>query len=1033
MSNIAPSMPALLDIQATHSDDLHPALHATPASAHALAVTLIRSELPSRLNKSFHLDNGALKKTASAHLVRGCCERLTFPDLTAFDQALEVMPPHAALTYGVTDAQHAQIVAQKDHRDDMDAITRTRRFFSYRRAPGIWMLDHDADGERRLDPDDLIAALTTAAPVLADAPMLWRASSSSNIVTPDGIDSGLKGQRLYLPVCDAALIPAAGKALVQLLWANGQGWIEIGKAGQALQRTLVDAVVWQPERLDFVAPPTLADGITRTPPPSRILGDPAARFDLRQLIDLADGTIQAQAVSAQKAATAAKMDACHVARETWVEQQAPVMATQAGITLERAKAALMKAANTLTLTGDFLLIASDGTEVTVGALLDNPGHWHGRRFHEPLEPDYGNRDARIAWANLRSGGRPTLFSHAHGGRRFTLLRPAKRIQLRRGDRARVVDQCLDLTRERGELFDFGDGAALVRITDDARALPVNRDWLTDFFDRTMAFYVQVERKKEGDSVFEDEPADAPQWAATRIIAKDGERGLPRLNAIVTAPTLRLDGSILDAPGYDAPSRLLFLSNTPDLPHLPTHPSQANAANALQRLWAPFAQFPLVDAVDRAVVLAALLTACVRASLPTAPGFGFDAPTAGTGKTLLAQAIGALFTGDLPPALPPASTQDEEARKRLFAALRDNHRTILWDNIREPFGNAALDAFLTASTFTDRILGKSETATLPNRALFLATGNNLRLVGDTCRRVLMARLDARIEQPYRREFEFCPAQMALSRRYELVAAGLTLIRAWITAGRPRHGKGRSASFEGWDELVRQPVCWVASWSHDLQLADPLNATERAFEADPESSKLAALLDAWARCFAVNIERLTVAKLIQYANTESNYSANGYPIAETDDKHETRTALRDALMEIAGERGGTAINPRMLGRWIERHAERRLNGRRFVQDGMSHHAKRWMVASDTAQRAEKNSRNSPNSPFPESGATDREHNSPPNQIGNSQRNQTSYDERWAGRGELGSYREFFPGQDEASEKGSFPHQDASSQMIEVEGEL
>ena len=129
---------------------------------------------------------------------------------------------------------------------------------------------------------------------------------------------------------------------------------------------------------------------------------------------------------------------------------------------------------------------------------------------------------------------------------------------------------------------------------------------------------------------------------------------------------------------------------------------------------------------------------------------------------------------------------------------------------------------------------------------------------------------------------------------------------------------------------------------------MDATERAFEADPESSKLAALLDAWAGCFRVNVARLTVANVIQHANTDTRPGENGYPIAETDDNRETRTALRDALLEIAGERGGTAITPRILGRWIERHAERRLNGQRLVQEGISHRAKRWMVASDATRR-------------------------------------------------------------------------------------
>jgi len=286
---------------------------------------------------------------------------------------------------------------------------------------------------------------------------------------------------------------------------------------------------------------------------------------------------------------------------------------------------------------------------------------------------------------------------------------------------------------------------------------------------------------------------------------------------------------------------LLLTDTPETPHMPAAPTPEDAKTALATLWTPFRLFPLVDAVDRGVVLSTLLSACVRANLPAAPGTALDAPTAGTGKTLLGRAVGALALGYAPPVLPPASNKDEEVRKRLFAALRDGHRVLLWDNVREPLGNAALDAFLTAPTFTDRILGISETATLPNRTLFLATGNNLRLVGDTCRRILPARLDARIERPYAREFDFDPLQTVLARRQDRVTAALTLIRTWINVGCPRCGEGRTASFEDWDELVRQPVCWVATW--DDSFADPIKATERAFELDPETAKLDALLAAW----------------------------------------------------------------------------------------------------------------------------------------------------------------------------------------------
>ena len=140
--------------------------------------------------------------------------------------------------------------------------------------------------------------------------------------------------------------------------------------------------------------------------------------------------------------------------------------------------------------------------------------------------------------------------------------------------------------------------------------------------------------------------------------------------------------------------------------------------ALLRLWAPIAKFPFVGAEDRGVALSAMLTAVMRGSLPTAPGFAVDAPSAGSGKTLLAKVLGILATGEEPSISSP-SVQEEEMRKRLFASLREGARVVLWDNLREPLGGASIDAFLTASSYTDRILGVSDTARLPNRALSFA--------------------------------------------------------------------------------------------------------------------------------------------------------------------------------------------------------------------------------------------------------------------------------------------------------------------------
>jgi hypothetical protein len=207
------------------------------------------------------------------------------------------------------------------------------------------------------------------------------------------------------------------------------------------------------------------------------------------------------------------------------------------------------------------------------------------------------------------------------------------------------------------------------------------------------------------------------------------------------------------------------------------------------------------------------------------------------------------------------------------------------------------------------------------------------VGDTCRRILPARLDARLEKPYAREFAFCPLETVLSRRFELVTAALTLVRAWITQGRPRHGKGRTASFEKWDDLVRQTVCWVATW--DPRFSDPLTATERAFELDPETSKLAALLSAWSS--QVGTKPTTTARLIGIATTDANFPGD-----------DARPGLLDAITEIAGERG--TINHRMLGRWIERHVERRHDGIRIERGKLSRGSPTWILVRDDAPAAD-----------------------------------------------------------------------------------
>jgi len=883
-----------------------------------LQFTVYTSTAPKMLTKVFGVDaDGRLTKTTVASMTAGRAQRTTVVNLHELAAKLRTLTSAQAVGWGVAATDTVHITTADREEPDFDALARTRRNFAFPKGPGIMMLDHDGMPESELDRDALRQRLLDACPALATAPMLWRPSASAGLVAPDGRQlTGLHRHRLYIPVTDASAIPEAGKRLVSLLWAAGMGWHEVGRAGQALARCLVDASVWQPERLDFAAPPILQDGIRRPAELTHVYGDAAALFDLSAIV--VTPADQKSASKRQRESRDAIKPRCKLQREAWVDQHAPVLAAARNIPEEKARNVLMRASEHAVLMGDFTLTAADGAQVSVGDVLDNADRWHNTRFADPLDPDH---DRRVAVVNLRSGARPFLYTHRHGGIRFELRRQSARIQVGKGRRIDATDAVLQVLRDRGELFDFGEGA--VAYVAAGRARPVSQDWLTDHMGRACEFYT---RKTLPSGEIIEAAEDAPLGVARAVLAKHGERGFKTLVAVVTAPTLRADGSVLDVPGHDAESGLLYYSDGPSPPRVPANPTPADALDALRFLWRPFAQFPIVDDVARGVVLHGLLTAAIRAALPTAPGIALDAPAAGTGKTLLARCIGILATGTEPAVLPPADT-DDETRKRLFAALREGARVLLWDNVREPLGCAALDAFLTAGTFSDRILGASETATLPNRAQFIATGNNLRLTGDTCRRVFLARLDAQSEQPYARDFDFDPAQQIERERLRYVVAALTIIRAFIVAGRPKLGSGRTASFELWDDLVRQPICWlktlVAKVADDNtlpKLDDPLQAAQTAFDQDPETTKHAALLHAW------------------HAEFKDKAATVAAAVARGVDGND----LHAALEEIGGQ--GAKVNPRIVGRWIERHVGRRIKGLRFERGSMSRGLTTWIVKSD-----------------------------------------------------------------------------------------
>jgi hypothetical protein len=316
----------------------------------------------------------------------------------------------------------------------------------------------------------------------------------------------------------------------------------------------------------------------------------------------------------------------------------------------------------------------------------------------------------------------------------------------------------------------------------------------------VADWTKVRTTQQAMFVEEDAP---PMEVVKDLTALPGWDGIPLIEAVVEVPVFTRLGTLIQTPGFHPDARLWYQEAAGlDLPLIELKPTADAIAQARELLLVELlGDFPFQDDASKAHALAALLLPFVRLMVdgPT-PLHLLDAPVEGTGKTLLATVIALVSTGREPEAIAEAD-DDEEWRKRITALLSEAPVFILLDNLNRVLDSGALASVLTTRLWRDRILGVSKTATLPNTSVWLASGNNTRLSRELIRRTLWCRLDAKVDAPWERK-EFRHPNLitwAKAQRGPLVAAALTLVQAWLAAGRPL-GQQMLGMFESWAETM-----------------------------------------------------------------------------------------------------------------------------------------------------------------------------------------------------------------------------------------
>jgi hypothetical protein len=257
----------------------------------------------------------------------------------------------------------------------------------------------------------------------------------------------------------------------------------------------------------------------------------------------------------------------------------------------------------------------------------------------------------------------------------------------------------------------------------------------------------VKPTRKGDRI----PSRPPKWVAEQVLARR-EWPFPYLEAVIEVPTLRPDGTVLDTPGWDESTGLLY-DPMPGItwPAVPAQPSAQEVRAALEALLDPVTEFPFVSTSDRAAYLAAVLTLLVRHLIRgPVPLFAVRAPTPATGKGLLVMVIAEIATGR-PAAVSSLTEEAAEWRKLLLTVALEGTPVVVLDNLSGAVGSNHLAAALTATEWMDRRLGVNAMVRAPLTTVWFCTGNNLAFKKTLGRRVIPLDLDAKVERPEDRTF------------------------------------------------------------------------------------------------------------------------------------------------------------------------------------------------------------------------------------------------------------------------------------------
>jgi hypothetical protein len=217
--------------------------------------------------------DGKVKSDGSeCRMSAGTAQRFKLDGVGSLADLIEQMPSNEALALGRLrldlPAQVKVVLARDlDDKTPTDVIARTKEHLHFAPdTPAYMLLDYDRKGQsaavttKLKEAGGFWYAVIEVVPGLANAARVVRRSTSAGLYskrTPDEWLPGGAGRHIYIAVRDGTDIERAPTTLHDRLWLAGYGYYVVGAIGQMLDRSIIDAAVYGPERLVFEGAPVL--------------------------------------------------------------------------------------------------------------------------------------------------------------------------------------------------------------------------------------------------------------------------------------------------------------------------------------------------------------------------------------------------------------------------------------------------------------------------------------------------------------------------------------------------------------------------------------------------------------------------------------------------------------------------------------------------------------------------------------------------------------------------------------------------------